>query len=131
MGDSPNPFAPIVLSVLTVSKGVIGTWWGNTADIPPGWILCDGQHDTPDLRDKFIVAAGSSHSPGAAGGATPHDHDFTADGHFHSIPTNAHIKATGPFASLTSTDPLAGTTDPTANVPPYYALAYIMYIGGN
>ena len=34
------------------------------ATIPSGWALCDGNNNTPDLRNKFIVAAN------AAGDAT-------------------------------------------------------------
>lgn len=36
-------------------QGGIVMWSGTVADIPRGWVLCDGQNDTPDLRGRFIV----------------------------------------------------------------------------
>ena len=33
-------------------KGVIVAW--QSEDIPVGWILCDGNNGTPDLRNRFI-----------------------------------------------------------------------------
>ena len=32
-------------------------WNSTVASIPSGWVLCDGNNSTPDLRDKFIVGA--------------------------------------------------------------------------
>jgi hypothetical protein len=52
-----------VLNALAPS-GLIGIWYGNVAaDLPTGWVLCDGQNGTPDLRDRVIR--------GAAGDAAP------------------------------------------------------------
>jgi len=44
-------------------KGIICLWGGAIVDIPAGWHLCDGNAGTPDLRDKFVIGAGSSYSP--------------------------------------------------------------------
>lgn len=33
------------------------------------WALCDGSNGTPDLRDRFIVGAGTSYKAGTKGGA--------------------------------------------------------------
>jgi len=41
---------------MPVKKGIILPWWINTDEIPEGYILCDGNNDTPDLRN--IVCAG-------------------------------------------------------------------------
>lgn len=38
-----------------IPKGGIIMWSGDTADIPDGWALCDGENGTPDLRARFIV----------------------------------------------------------------------------
>lgn len=46
--------------------GVIVMWHGSAADVPAGWVLCDGTHDAPDLRDRFI--RGTSHPPATAWG---------------------------------------------------------------
>ncbi len=34
----------------------IAIWSGAIADIPARFHLCDGTHDTPDLRDRFVMA---------------------------------------------------------------------------
>ena len=48
-----------------IPAGMIAQWAGRVDSIPEGWALCDGQNDTPDLRDKFIVAAGQKFPVGA------------------------------------------------------------------
>jgi len=52
-----------------VPKGAIIMWYGSIANIPAGWTLCNGTNGTPDLRDRFIVGAGSSYEVGNTGGA--------------------------------------------------------------
>ena len=49
--------------------GGIIMWSGSIASIPSGWLLCNGASGTPDLRDRFIVGAGTTYVPGATGGA--------------------------------------------------------------
>lgn len=53
----------------TLPVGVIVMWSGLATAIPAGWHLCDGLAGTPDLRDRFIVGAGSTYAVGATGGA--------------------------------------------------------------
>lgn len=50
------------------SGGII-MWSGSIASIPSGWALCDGTNGTPDLRNRFVVGAGSGYAVGATGGA--------------------------------------------------------------
>jgi len=45
-------------------------WSGAIAAIPTGWVLCDGNNSTPDLRDRFIVGAGSTYAVDATGGSS-------------------------------------------------------------
>lgn len=45
---------------------------GSTSNIPSGWAICNGSNGTPDLRNRFIVAAGSTYALGAKGGETTH-----------------------------------------------------------
>lgn len=49
--------------------GMILMWSGSIDTIPSGWHLCDGTNGTPDLRDRFIVGAGSGYVVGASGGS--------------------------------------------------------------
>ncbi|MEM9555735.1 MAG: hypothetical protein AAGC60_15885 [Acidobacteriota bacterium] len=52
----------------TVPTGLISMWSGSLAEIPRGWVLCDGTEGTPDLRDRFILGTAGSEEPGATGG---------------------------------------------------------------
>lgn len=51
-----------------VPIGGIILWSGSVASIPSGWALCNGSNGTPDLRNRFVVGAGSTYSPGNTGG---------------------------------------------------------------
>jgi hypothetical protein len=56
-----------------VPSGIVASWSGTVASIPNGWLLCDGNHGTPNLVDKFIIGAGSSkYPPGSTGGEEKH-----------------------------------------------------------
>jgi microcystin-dependent protein len=46
-------------------------WKGAANQIPSGWVLCDGNNNTPDLRSRFVVGASASggYSVGAQGGS--------------------------------------------------------------
>jgi microcystin-dependent protein len=52
-----------------VPAGTIVMWSGNS--IPTGWAECDGSNGTPDLRGRFIVAAGQSQATPVAGDFNP------------------------------------------------------------
>ena len=50
--------------------GMIILWYGDTTNIPGGWVLCNGSNSTPDLRDRFVIGAGNpDHSAGSTGGS--------------------------------------------------------------
>ena len=75
-----------------IPAGGIIMWSGNAAEVPEGWALCDGQNGTPDLRDRFVVGAGSTYSSGQTGGSKTKDlsHTHTGPSHTHSIPNHKH-----------------------------------------
>ena len=80
-----------------VPVGVIVMWSGNTSNIPSGWFLCDGTNGTPDLRNKFIVGAGSTYSVLATGGnadATLPAHSHTATSTFTGAAHNHTVTST-------------------------------------
>ena len=84
-----------------VPNGAIIMWSGTVATIPDGFSLCDGSNGTPDLRNRFVIGAGSNYAVGATGGG--------------STTTQVGDVEAGPQA----------TVSPSA-IPPYYALCYIM-----
>jgi len=57
-----------------IPSGVISMWHGLIANIPSGWVLCDGANGTPDLRDRFVKGAPAGQNPGATGGSATHTH---------------------------------------------------------
>ena len=138
----------------TLPTGMILLWSGSIGSIPSGYLLCDGTNSTPDLRDRFIIGAGSSYSVNQTGGTADaivvsHTHTATSvvtdPGHLHSynfpntgnsygsnggglinsgVATNTSTATTG--LTVATTNATAGTSGTGANLPPYYALAYIM-----
>lgn len=111
---------------MTVPAGIIFLWQGAIGNIPPGYALCNGANGTPDLRDRFVVGAGDTYAVDETGGGTTHDHDFTGDGHAHTIPAGPFITSGPDLDKVTNSVAVTGTTDAGSSLPPYYALAYIM-----
>lgn len=110
--------------------GLVALWSGAIVDIPAGWKLCDGNNGTPNLKNRFVVGAGDTYAIDDTGGAASHDHDFTADGHRHTGGAGSEFKFNPPAGDTTQTIvPIAGTTDVKLAPPPYYGLAYIMFVG--
>tara|TARA_A100001234_G_scaffold79515_1_gene70375 strand:+ start:2049 stop:2579 length:531 start_codon:yes stop_codon:yes gene_type:complete len=73
-----------------VPAGGIIMWSGSTGSIPSGWAICDGNNGTPDLRNRFVVGAGSTYSVNATGGSAnavlvAHSHSITDPGHDHTL----------------------------------------------
>lgn len=107
-------------------QGIIAIWSGAIVDIPAGWLLCDGTNDTPDLRDKFVIAASATRPVGSTGGSTTHTHTFTLNNHTHTITGVGDLGAGTDFGLVTTSSGGSGTTDGGTYLPPYYALAYII-----
>jgi hypothetical protein len=57
----------------SVPSGGIIMWSGSIASIPSGWFLCNGANSTPDLRDRFVVGAGTTYAVAATGGSLTTD----------------------------------------------------------
>lgn len=95
--------------------GVILAWSGSIATIPSGWFLCDGTNGTPDLRDRFIVGAGSLYGVGAAAGSkdavvVSHSHGVTVTdpGHTHPYVDRYYVENSASLPGATSTAALGG-----------------------
>ena len=139
----------------TFVAGMIMLWSGSSATIPTGWLLCDGSSSTPDLRNRFVVGATSTYAVGATGGSADaivvsHTHTATVTdaGHTHTTGSTGQAGAyigdggaggnrtypTGNGGSTTGTattgitvaNSTTGSSGTNANLPPYYALCYIM-----
>jgi hypothetical protein len=138
----------------TIPTGMISLWYGSIGSVPVGWYLCDGTNGTPDLRDRFVVGAGSTYSVAATGGSAnaivvSHTHTATSvvtdPGHTHSVNSyngtggcagggNAVVVPSGTVTAATAftgitvatTNATSGVSGTNANLPPYYALAYVM-----
>ena len=179
--------------------GQIIAWSGNINALPQGYFLCDGtllntttyaalfniigythggsgsNFKLPDLRDRFIIGAGSSYNVGDTGGsanavtvshthgsgsysaldAGTHNHSFTnqtgsrgpqfiafsredtnppapSDGTGYAQGSNGNDKIMEIQSVPNHTHTVSGTSAATgvsatnANLPPYYALAYII-----
>ena len=112
--------------------GMIIAWYGSIANIPSGFVLCDGNNNTPDLRDRFIIGAGNNYAVDATGGSK----DAVLVSHFHTTlnyvgrsnyaePRNFGVGTDGNLNSTGNTD-TKGESGTNKNLPPYHALCYIM-----
>ena len=72
------------------SGGII-MWSGSIASIPSGWVLCNGSNSTPDLRNRFIVGAGSTYAVDATGGSA----DATLPTHTHTATSTSVVTDPG------------------------------------
>ena len=138
-GDGSN-----LTGVSGIPTGLIAMWSGATNAIPSGWALCDGNNSTPDLRNKFIVGADNSTgdtaypnvSVGATGGQADaivpdHTHPTTFDGNKYfpgAGTTSIGFGGAGGYPAdvFSMSNPTNGESVTNKNLPPYYALAYIM-----
>ena len=123
--------------------------WNNAGSIPTGWILCDGNNNTPNLQGRFILGAGQGGNDmngialplqtfGTTGGEVNHTL-VIAEMPYHNHTTttydggNALIYGTYNGSNNNGTTGSTGgnpnnnnITDPHNNMPPYYVLVYIM-----
>lgn len=156
--------------------GTIVMWYGSVEAIPSGWALCDGTNSTPDLRNRFVLGAGSTYAVNTTGGSTntvvvshTHSASVTNPGNFITGTIGVDTgDSAGLFSSASGAFTLTGdvneefvfggsyypgsrykafnfsggshthtlSVDSTgssgtgANMPPYYALCYIMKTTG-
>ena len=150
---------PMTCSNLSVSGPITGksvipvrgivVWSGSQESIPLGWALCDGKtHNgitTPDLRNRFIVGAGtgSEYTIGKPGGEKyvtltekqlpVHSHTYK----FKAASFSGAWKYAKDFYSIASgwdelqasaTTETAGSGQAHENRPPFYPLCFIMRV---
>lgn len=108
----------------------ITVWSGLLSDIPDGWVLCDGNNGTPDLRGKFLKGVPGSTNPGGVGGTDSvtlstsqlpsHNHSASTDtvgGHTHSweSASNAIDTSNSYYRGLDPTNTGSETMDTSTN----------------
>lgn len=121
-----------------VPSGCILAYSGEAETVPEGWAVCDGQNGTPDLRGRFILGVSETHPVGETGRAE----EVTLS--IQQMPAHSHTIPNIPYGSYltnnTGSNPVlpyssgssgygsgdAGGSQPHPNMPPYYALIYIM-----
>ena len=136
--------------------GMIILWYGDTSNIPGGWVLCNGQNGTPDLRDRFVIGAGNNFNPGDTGGSNSvtlseanlpsHRHFVVSNALGGQNRTNSNVSANNQVRkgtgagnlyesynlASTGSDAAAGRSSavgsgtPFDSKPNYHALCYIM-----
>ncbi|MEZ0602933.1 hypothetical protein ACAX43_12380 [Paraburkholderia sp. IW21] len=91
-----EPIGTIKMWNGTATQAAVVAAWGSN------WALCDGTSGTPDLRNRFVIGAGSGYATGATGGTTTytlsvanmpsHNHGVNDPGHAHGVsdPGHAH-----------------------------------------
>lgn len=153
------------VSNIPASGGVpintITIWSGAVDDIPTGWALCDGQDGRPDLRGRFVLGAGGTYNPGAAGGSeevTLTVEQLARRSHGQYVPASATGSTSTGYTNLvnpaSTSNPVSGrpykdglfdastnanqvntkmqgNNEPHENMPPYYALCYIIKVSAD
>lgn len=124
-----------------------------------GWVLCDGGSDgkggtVPDLRGRMIMGVSDAYKAGSTGGSANHLHSLSGTvgattlteaqmpSHTHTFGIGTYgssAEAKGNTSSKQRTDAtggsqahthaLEGASDEVSNIPPYYALSFIMRTG--
>ena len=126
-------------------SGMIIIWSGAANAIPSGFVLCDGNNSTPDLRNRFVIGSGpgSSYPVNQTGGSA----NATLPYHYHNYPGDDQLTFGNGVAGWASNHDGGFNYDATStnsgggklwrttavgesavnkNLPPYYALCYIM-----
>ena len=123
-------------------SGMIIMWNSTVASIPTGFVLCDGQNNTPDLRGRFVVGhhpSNGDYDVNDTGGAEDvtltvnqipsHKHTTSVD-NAKLFPANGgtsiNFGGAGGYPATTFTMDNTGGGQSHENRPPYYALCYIM-----
>ncbi|CVK21666.1 phage baseplate protein [Sporomusa sphaeroides] len=120
-------------------------WYGDLADIPAGFLYCDGTNGTPDLRGRTLVGTGlwndaygsTIYSLGSFGGERVHKltiEEMPAHDHTTSLTINSGdgYVARGLYAggrndgSVNRVSNLSGGDRPHNNMQPYMPVHWII-----
>ena len=86
--------------IVSFVSGMIIIWSGAENAIPSGWVICDGNNSTPNLRARFVLGggSGSGYSINDTGGSASvtltsnqiPSHSHTTNNHTHSFNAGSH-----------------------------------------
>ena len=96
-------------------------WWGGWGSVPAGWSFCDGTNGSPDLRDRFVMCAGSFLAPQTAQGQPS---SYPGE-HSHANSYNTYPGPAGPPSTLLEVHNANAVYPGGAYSLPYYAVLYI------
>lgn len=121
--------------------GTIVIWSGTEDDIPKGWHLCDGTNGTPNLKDRFVLGAGNTYKVNSSGGAATvaltenqipeHRHSYRSPASTGQYATTSSSGGSGRYEVYSYSNSSTGAVGSSVahnNMPPYYALCYIMKV---
>lgn len=128
--------------------GITALWLGNLLDIPSGWIICDGNSNTVDMRSRYLKI-GTAAQVGDTGGSNTHTHSsnththVVSGTHTHTASGLGHVSAVNRTGSANSATPASAThsatisstaavydnattsADSQSNEPPYRTVIFI------
>lgn len=106
-----------------VPIGTIVPWFPpkGPIEVPQGWVLCDGNNGSPDLRDRFVLGTADAAKVGTPGGAKEHIHEARFKGTRFEA---ANVGRNGTGATRHDDNKIVVAAEEA--MPPYVALVYIM-----
>lgn len=131
----PDATEQVTAATGGVPSGLIALWHGTIGNIPAGWLICDGNNDTPNLLARFIQGvATAATNPGATGGAATvalstaqlasHTHGILAHNMYDGLYDRVQVKGSNSTGDMPTK--AAGSGSAHANEPPFYDVAFLM-----
>lgn len=129
---------PLSVSRDSFPEGTILPYTGDLAKIPHGWVLCDGNNGTPDLRGRFLEGTGSYSGEfkdaglpniTGTGGEILHNDSTTGALYYYNF-IGSRTYPEGPYSSgrygfdASRSNPIYGRSDTVQ--PKSYTVFYIM-----
>jgi|GEM_PF-3637514 len=112
---------------ILIPSGTIVAW--TKPSIPEGWVICDGNNGTPNLRGRFIYGVANPETLLDIGGSSTHTHNINLP--VQAVQDRPYNKSGIQGISTEKnedSDILVFQTGTASNLPPYVKLFYIMKI---
>lgn len=141
----------------TIPIGGIIIWSGSVYDIPDGWVLCNGENNTPNLSGRFVMGPvknefalfGGQYNTKSSGGnrevtltvenLPSHSHEYFGDDQLEGRDSGRTTTKVRDAPGYDAKSELSGSSKVYRSgstgsgtainiLPPYYVLAYIMRV---